>query len=62
MIEEVKEIQHVSIQEALNNAQTIEECMKFSEYFIKVSFSFMKKAESIKLNEDNLVVENTAQA
>ncbi len=41
-----------TIQEALNNAQTIEECITKSEYFIKVAFTFMRKAEEIQMAQD----------
>lgn len=47
-----QEIKSQSIAEALNNAQTIEECMSHSEYFIKVAFSFMKKAEKIQMEQN----------
>lgn len=41
----------VNVNEALNNATTTEECLRWSEYLIKVAFSFMKKAEQIKMSE-----------
>ena len=46
-----KETQVSTIQEALNNVQTIEECVNMSEYFIKVAFTFMKKAEKIQMSQ-----------
>jgi hypothetical protein len=49
-----------TIQEALNNAQTIEECMSNSEYFIKVAFSFMRKAEQIQMSQDKSKLEKVS--
>lgn len=42
-----------TIEEALHNAQTIEECIRHSEYFVKVAFSFMKKAEQIQMTQSS---------
>lgn len=49
--DEQKETQVSTIQEALNNVQTVEDCINMSEYFIKVAFTFMKKAEQIEMSK-----------
>lgn len=38
-----------TIQEALHNADTHEKCIEMCEYFLKVSYSFMRKAESLQM-------------
>lgn len=50
-MQNTQETQVSTIQEALNNVQTIEDCINMSEYFIKVAFSFMKKAEQIQMSQ-----------
>ena len=50
----------LTIQEALNNVQTIEECAQHSEYFIKVAFSFMKKAEQIQMSQEKPKLEKVS--
>lgn len=49
--DEQKETQVSTIQEALNNVQTVQDCINMSEYFIKVAFTFMKKAEQIEMSQ-----------
>lgn len=39
-----------TIQEALNNASTVIECVDTVEYLLKCAFEFMKKAEYIQKN------------
>lgn len=39
-----------SMQEALNNASTVKECVDTVQYLLKCAFEFMKKAEYIQKN------------
>lgn len=39
-----------TMQEALNNASTVKECVDTVEYLLKCAFEFMKKAEYIQKN------------
>lgn len=51
-----------TMQEALNNASTVKECVDTVEYLLKCAFEFMKKAEYIEKNptsvEEEILSEN----